>query len=163
MTAETRTPTRIGLISDTHSKLDPRVFDALDGVDHIFHAGDVGSPGVLRKLEGLAPVTAVLGNTDIDIPGYRLRERARARIAGKEFLVIHDIRRLGPVPEGVDVVVHGHTHVPAEEVVDGVLLVNPGPARRPTKGLSRTVAVLTIDDDRLAAEIVSLDRFGPKP
>jgi putative phosphoesterase len=154
---------RVGLISDTHSKLDSRVFDALQGVDFILHAGDIGTADVLWKLEGIASVIAVLGNTDLEIPGFPLGQQARIRIAGKEFLVIHDIRRLGPVPEGIDVVVHGHTHVPAVEEVDGVLLVNPGPARRPTKGLSRTVGIVTIDGDAMRTEIVSLDRFGPKP
>jgi putative phosphoesterase len=162
MSAQTPSPTRVGLISDTHNRLDPRVFDALDGVDFILHAGDIGGPDVLWKLEGIAPVTAVLGNTDFEVPGYRLGQQARIRIAGKEFLVIHDLRRLGPVPPGVDVVVHGHTHVPAAEKLADALLVNPGPARRPKKGLSRTVGVLTIDGDRVEAEIIPLDRFGPK-
>jgi len=163
MTAEGTAHARVGLISDTHGKLDPRVFSAFEGVDAILHAGDVGRPDVLWQLEAIAPVTAVLGNTDYEIPGYQLGQQARIGIAGKQLLVIHDIRRLGPVPENVDVVVHGHTHQPALEEVDGVLLVNPGPARRPRKDQSRTVAIVTIAGGELTAEVVPLDRFGPKP
>ncbi len=154
---------RVGLVADTHGKLDARILDAFEGVDHIIHAGDIGGLGPMWQLEAVAPVTAVLGNTDLEVPGYQLGDQARVRVADTEFLVIHDLRHLGPVPEGVDVVVHGHTHVPQIEDVDGVLFVNPGPGRRPTKGLTRSVAIVTIDDDGPSAEIVSLDRFGPKP
>jgi putative phosphoesterase len=153
---------KVGLISDTHGALDPRVFPALEGVDFVLHAGDIGAPDVLWQLEGIAPVTAVLGNTDYEIPGYRLEKRAGVKIGAKHFLIVHDIARLGQIPEGVDVVVHGHTHVPAIEDGGEVLIVNPGPARRPTGGLSRTVGLVTIDGEAVSAEIVSLDRFGPK-
>ena len=138
------------------------MFDALAGVDFVLHAGDIGGAKVLYELEALAPVTAVLGNTDFDIPGWEPAYQARIKIAGRQFLVIHDLKQLGPVPDNVDVVVHGHTHVPEIGQLGVVLTVNPGPARRPTKGQSRTVGVVTIDGDRLAAEIVPLDRFGPK-
>jgi hypothetical protein len=163
MTAEGTAHARVGLISDTHGKLDPRVTEAFVGVDYIVHAGDIGGLGPMWQLESIATVTAVLGNVDLEVPGYTLGEQARVKIAGKQFLVVHDIRRLGPVPDDVDVVVHGHTHVPFVEDVDGVLLVNPGPARRPMKDQSRTVAILTIDGDRIETDIVPLDRFGPKP
>jgi uncharacterized protein len=163
MTADSKVQVRVGLISDTHGKLDPRVFEAFEGVEHVLHAGDIGGIGPMWQLESMAPVTAVLGNVDLEVPGYTLGEQARVKIAGTQFLVIHDIRRLGPVPDDVDVVVHGHTHVPFVEDVDGVLLVNPGPARRPMKDQSRTVAVLTIDGELIETEIIPLDRFGPKP
>jgi len=55
---------RLGIISDTHGKLRPEVFDLFSGVDHILHAGDVGSADILTELEVLAPVTAVYGNVD---------------------------------------------------------------------------------------------------
>lgn len=163
MGLESATHARIGLVSDTHGKLDARIHDAFEGVDYIIHAGDVGGLGPMWQLESIAPMTGVLGNTDLEVPGYDLRDQARVRLAGKEFLVIHDIKRLGPIPDGVDVVVHGHTHVPDIEQVDSVLVVNPGPARRPMKDQSRTVAIVTIDADDVSAEIVPLDRFGPKP
>jgi len=54
---------RLGIISDTHGKLPPEVFEVFEAVDHIFHAGDVGSENILTDLEALAPVTAVYGNT----------------------------------------------------------------------------------------------------
>jgi len=61
--------TTLGLISDTHlpdrlRALPPEVFDALDGVDLILHAGDVGTLAVLDQLSTIAPVVAVHGNDD---------------------------------------------------------------------------------------------------
>ena len=55
---------RLGVISDTHGLLRREVFDVFREVDHIFHAGDIGSLSLLTELEALAPVTAVYGNTD---------------------------------------------------------------------------------------------------
>ncbi len=49
---------RIGVVSDTHGYLNPRVVDVLEGVDRILHAGDIGSQEVILGLETVAPVTA---------------------------------------------------------------------------------------------------------
>ena len=54
----------IGLISDTHSYLDPKVFDHFKNADEIWHAGDVGDPSVIRALQKFKPVRAVYGNID---------------------------------------------------------------------------------------------------
>jgi len=56
----------VGVISDTHGLLRPEALTALRAVDHIIHAGDVGSPEVLEELRHVAPVTAVRGNVDTE-------------------------------------------------------------------------------------------------
>jgi hypothetical protein len=153
----------VGILSDTHGKLDYRVFDAFEGVERILHAGDIGGPDILWKLEGLAPVTAVLGNVDVPLPGYDLGALVQVAIRGVEVLLIHDRHALRAVPEEVRLVVCGHTHVPLVDDSAGVLVVNPGAVRRPRSGVGRSVALLRIaEDNSLAAEIVPLDRFGPK-
>ena len=55
---------RIGLISDTHGYLDPRLVELLADVDEIWHAGDIGTLEVLRQLQSIKPVRAVWGNAD---------------------------------------------------------------------------------------------------
>jgi len=64
---------KIGVLSDTHGFLDPRVETLFAGVDHILHAGDIGYATIILELEFLAPVTAVLGNCDDEL-GFHLTE-----------------------------------------------------------------------------------------
>ena len=54
----------IGVISDTHGLLRPEALQALAGVEHIIHAGDIGSPEIVPRLAEIAPVTAIRGNVD---------------------------------------------------------------------------------------------------
>ena len=55
---------KIGLLSDTHSFLDRKVFDYFKEVDEIWHAGDIGSMEVVEELEAFKPLRAVYGNID---------------------------------------------------------------------------------------------------
>ena len=114
---------RIGIISDTHGTLDPRAYAALADCEHIIHAGDIGGVAILRELETLAPVTAVLGNNDFDEYGSAvghfahpvLRRRALfgGPQAGRRAPSASPARRaLAPGDPLPDVIVHGHTHVP---------------------------------------------------
>jgi len=119
---ETSQP-QVGVISDTHGLIRPEALQALAGVDAILHAGDIGGDHVLDALRAIAPVTFVRGNNDDD-NGYEI---ARLSIAGRRFLLTH-IFRPELLREPVDVIVFGHSHRPHNEVIDGVLLFNPGSA-----------------------------------
>ena len=54
----------IGVVSDTHGYLNPKVPELLAGVEHILHAGDIGDAGIIEELARIAPVTTVRGNND---------------------------------------------------------------------------------------------------
>jgi putative phosphoesterase len=132
---------RIGVVSDTHGHLDPRVLVEFAGVDHIIHAGDIMDPATLEALSAVAPVTAVAGNMDDGKLGKLPREVA-GKIGGVTFIVGHKRKRLlkrltlGKI-DGVgkhdspDLIVCGHDHLPAVEWVDGTLFLNPGSASAP--------------------------------
>jgi hypothetical protein len=149
---------KIGLISDTHNYLDPQIFNIFQSVEHILHAGDVGLMTIINQLETIAPVTAILGNTDSNIP---LRESEIVTLAGKKFLLHHIITPHALDPEFAtrvkkqrpDVVMFGHTHKPFEEVIDDVLFLNPGYAGRQRFQLPRSVAVMTIEGSEMRTEI----------
>ncbi len=63
--------TKIGLLSDTHSYLDPKIFEYFKNVDEIWHAGDIGTIELADELEKFKPLKAVFGNVD----GHELRNR----------------------------------------------------------------------------------------
>lgn len=152
---------KIGVISDTHGWLDPRVEKLFAGVDHILHAGDIGNPMIELELKFLAPVTLVLGNND---PDLTFRETELVTLADKKFL-IHHIVNPRALSEKVqarierdrpDVVVFGHTHKKFAETVDGVLFFNPGYAGKPKFGAERSVAFLHLDGKGVRHEFIPL-------
>ena len=138
---------KIGLISDTHGFLDPKVPEIFAGVSHILHAGDIGDDSIIVELKAIAPVTAVLGNTDSS-PTFRLTEVVA--LAQRKFFVHHIVNphalkenlQLQVARERPDAVVFGHTHKAFCETIGGVLYLNPGYAGKPKFGAERTVAIL---------------------
>lgn len=157
---------RVGLISDTHGKLRPEVFERLSGVDRILHAGDVGGPEILTDLAALAPVDAVWGNTD----GWALRDVASAslelELGGRRFAVVHghlvsDLDGLLALFPDAVVVVHGHSHVPRCERVGDRWLVNPGSAGPGGEGWEPSVAIAETDADEF--RVVHLDLRTGRP
>jgi len=153
---------RIGVISDTHDYFDPKISGIFQGVDHILHAGDIGLPRILLQLEQIAPVTAVLGNTDDASFRYPLTEVVQ--LGSHHFLVHHIVQphalgddlRQRIERDRADVVVFGHTHKPFCETIERKLFFNPGYAGRSRFGLERTVAILHCDDSPIQAEYVTL-------
>ena len=154
---------KLGIISDTHDFLHPRVPELFAGVAHILHGGDVGMPDLLSQLEDLAPVTAVAGNTDVGNP-IRLRPIEVIKVGGRKFLLHHILDPRAPDPalaariarERPDVVVFGHTHKKFCETINGVLYLNPGYSGRPKFALERSVAILHCDAKELRVEFLPL-------
>jgi putative phosphoesterase len=120
----------IGVISDTHGLLRPEAVEALRGVEHIIHAGDIGAPEVLSALAEIAPVTAVRGNNDKGAWAGRIPATAVFEAPGLRIYVLHDVNELDldPAAAGFGVVIAGHSHHPSQDERDGVLFFNPGSA-----------------------------------
>ena len=148
---------KIGVIADTHDHFDPKIRTIFEGVEHILHAGDIGLPWIIMELEAIAPVTAVLGNTDT---GLQFKETEVVQLAGRKFLVHHivDVHRLSETAERrikkekPDVVVFGHSHKPFNQMIGPTLYFNPGYAGQPRFGYPRSVAILHCDATELRAE-----------
>jgi putative phosphoesterase len=152
---------RIGLISDTHGLLRPEALTALDGVDLILHAGDVGGRDVLRGLRRLAPVQAVFGNVD-DEADPDLRPRIQLSVAGCTVHVSHGHELRRPTPEGLlrqytaDVLVFGHTHRALVHQAGARMVINPGAAGPRRFDVRPSVARLVLEDGRAEATVVWL-------
>jgi putative phosphoesterase len=152
----------IGVISDTHNFLDPKISGLFAGVSHILHAGDIGLPRILTELESIAPVTAVGGNTDD--PALRYDETKLVELVGRKFLIHHIVNPAAPAEklrrligrEQPDVVVFGHTHKRFCEMIGGVFYLNPGYAGKPKLGLERSVAILHCNEKEIRAEYLKL-------
>jgi uncharacterized protein len=148
----------IGVISDTHGLLRPEAVDALRGSDQIIHAGDVGAPEILDQLRDIAPVTAVRGNVDKGAWAGKLSETDVLESGGTLIYVLHDLQQLDlkPMGAGVAVVVSGHSHVPKQEMRDGVLYFNPGSAGPRRFKLPVNIGKLILEDGRVRGELVPL-------
>lgn len=153
---------KIGLIADTHGLLRPQALTALQGVDHLIHAGDIGGPQILAELERIAPLSVVRGNNDGDAWADGIPESLTLRFGAISLYVLHDLKQLAidPKAEGIDVVIAGHSHKPLHDVRDGVLYLNPGSAGPRRFKLPIGVALLHIDGDKVRAELVTLDVRG---
>ncbi len=152
-------PLTIGVISDTHGLLRSEAFAALQGSDFIFHAGDIGDPKILEKLRQIAPVTAVRGNVDRDswakaIPATNVLEARDVTI-----YMLHKLEELdlNPKAAGFAAVIYGHSHVPKQEMKNGVLYFNPGGAGPRRFRLPISVGILTIENGAIRAEIKELN------
>jgi uncharacterized protein len=152
----------IGVISDTHGLLRPEAIAALRGSGHIVHAGDVGSPKIIDKLSAIAPVTAVRGNVDKGAWSRSLPETEVLELGGISIFVLHDLAQLDLKPKaaGFAVVISGHSHIPKQEMLDGVLYFNPGSAGPRRFKLPVSVGRLILEDGRVQGELVSLLASG---
>jgi len=148
----------IGVISDTHGLLRAEAIEALSGSDYIIHAGDVGDPRIVDRLRRIAPLTVVAGNIDREAWARELPENDVLSADGLQIYVLHDIQDLDLKPEaaGFSAVIYGHSHVPKQEMRNGVLYLNPGSAGPRRFRLPVTVARLQVREGRLHAQIVPL-------
>jgi len=159
----------IGLVSDTHGWLHPKLPEVFAGCDLIVHAGDVGTRGaVLEGLAAVAPVRAVYGNVDGPPVRTTWPEWDRFEAGGLVFLVTHIGGRPGRWAPGVaarlreeqpDVFVCGHSHILQLERTDGgILFINPGAAGREGFHQVKTCVRLHVEDGKAQrAEVVHLD------
>jgi putative phosphoesterase len=149
---------RIGVISDTHGLLRPEVKQALQGVQLIIHAGDVGAPEILTQLKLIAPVFAVRGNVDTQPWAQELPLTTVVETSGCHFFVLHNRHDLDLTPQaaGFEAVISGHTHQAEQRLDAGVLYLNPGSAGPRRFHLPVTLALLEITKKPWKAEIVPL-------
>ena len=151
--------TTVGILSDNHGDWPPHIAESLAGVDAIIHAGDIGPYKLVLDMEAIAPTTAVLGNTDGDMP---INESAVVMLDGKKFFVQHIVdphrlqaslrERLKSIEP--DVVVFGHTHEPYCETIGGILFLNPGSVTRPRGGHRSSLIRMTLDKGKITPKFI---------
>ena len=154
---------KIAVISDTHGSIENiRMFlPRLKGVDALYHLGDHAedAPDLARILN--CGFVSVCGNCD---PFSASPEKYVVNWHGKRILLLHGHTVFGRLPllyaakeARADAVLFGHSHVPSIETVEGVLMLNPGSLSRPRTAEGPSVALLTLTDEALSAEILFCD------
>jgi uncharacterized protein len=149
---------RIGLISDTHGLIRPEALKALEGVELIVHAGDIGKAEVLDRLQAIAPLAAIKGNNDTAPWARNIPEILDLHVNDKTMRVIHNVRdsESNLRAAGIDIVISGHSHKPSVQTRDNVLFVNPGSAGPRRFKLPVTVGLLLLQNVDPYAEIIHL-------
>lgn len=131
--------TKIGLLSDTHGYIDPKVYKYFKDVDQIWHAGDIGTVEITDKLALFKPLKAVFGNIDGHALRNELKETLIFTLEGVKVVITHIggyPHRYAPgIPamlekERPDVFICGHSHI-LKVIRDkklNLLHLNPGAA-----------------------------------
>ena len=154
---------KIAVVSDSHGSIENLAYftDRLKGVDALWHLGDHAEDAVPLSAWLNCGCVAVRGNCDpfSDAPLSYTVEWHHKRI-----LLLHGHTVFGRLPllyaakeARADAVLFGHSHVPSIETVEGVLMLNPGSLSRPRTAEGPSVALLTLTDEALSAEILFCD------
>jgi phosphoesterase, MJ0936 family len=159
---------KIGLLSDTHAFWDDRYISYFAECDEIWHAGDIGSEDVLRRLEKIKPVRAVHGNIDGHILRMECPEKLRFKVEDVDVYLTH----IGGYPGKFDPAVKseiyanppklfvcGHSHI-LKVMYDkslNMLCMNPGAAGNFGFHQVRTLLRFVIDGENIKdLEVIEL-------
>jgi len=149
---QTMEPRCIFVLADTHNRLPQALSEMAKSADEIWHLGDVCAESILDEVRAIGPrVTVVRGNCDSN-PNWPLvvdLVRGGLKLRLQHIPADHS-------PDDVDVVLHGHTHVPRHERRGKVLFLNPGCVTRANQGAPPSVAWLEIEDGKLNWRLVPL-------
>ena len=161
--------TRIGLLSDTHSYLDPQIFTHFETCDEIWHAGDVGTLAVAEQLRAFRPLRIVSGN--IDRESAELPPSQRFLLEGLTIWMTH----IGGSPPKYNPTVRptlrenppnlfvcGHSHilkVARDPTMNNLLFINPGAAGKTGFHLMRTAIRFSLDSGNvLDMQVIELGK-----
>jgi uncharacterized protein len=164
---------RIGIISDTHSFLDERVFKHFADVDEIWHAGDIGDSSVTDSLKKYKPLVAVYGNIDdknlqIQFPEIALFKREELKIlmihiAGKTGYYTTQLKEILRTHQP-NILVCGHSHilkVTNDPKFKGLLYINPGAAGNHGFHTVKTLIKLDINECKISnMQAIELGKRG---
>lgn len=160
---------KIGLLSDTHAYWDEKYRKYFDGCDEIWHAGDIGSESLIKKLAEIKPIRAVYGNIDgqnlrMDFPKVALFNIEKVKvvmthIGGYPGKYNPEIKQI-LFTEKPNLFISGHSHI-LKVMFDkklNCLHINPGAAGKTGFHKVRTLVRFSIDQDLIKdLEIIELE------
>ncbi len=164
---------KIGLLSDTHSFLDPKVFDHFKDCDEIWHAGDIGDSSLVNDLEKFKPLKAVYGNIDDKKLQSRFPEDLHWNCEGLTICMTH----IGGAPPNYNprvkkliksnppaIFICGHSHIlriKRDSTLNNMLYLNPGAAGNHGFHTMKTLVRFEISEKKiLNVEVIELGKRG---
>lgn len=163
---------RIGLLSDTHSSLDPSIFEYFKECDEIWHAGDIGEQNLVQELKAFRPFKAVYGNID----GKEIRWDFPENLIFEEEGVKVFMTHIGGYPgrynarvknvieeEQPKLYICGHSHILKIQYDKkyGLLHINPGAAGNHGFHKMKTIVRFSLDEGSIKeVEVIELGRRG---
>ena len=159
----------IGLISDTHGFIHPKLYEFFKDVDEIWHAGDLGSMELAYELEAFKPLTAVHGNIDNFETAAKYPEFQRFKCEEVDVLITHiggypgkyapavrDIMMIDP-PK---LFISGHSHIlkVINDKTHGLLHINPGAAGK--TGIHQKITMLRFVIDGADIKDLEIQELG---
>ena len=163
---------KIGLLSDTHSFLDDKVFEYFKEVDEIWHAGDIGSMEVVEQLEAFKPLKAVYGNIDGGVLRQSFPLDLRFDCEGMDVFMTHiggypgrynkrvrEILEVNPP----DLFICGHSHIlkVMPDKTHKLLHINPGACGNHGFHKVKTIIRFSMDKGRITGmEVIELGKRG---
>ncbi|SEI75092.1 hypothetical protein SAMN04487995_2018 [Dyadobacter koreensis] len=163
----------IGLLSDTHGYLDPRIFEYFANCDEVWHAGDIGSVAIIEQLEAFKPTRIVFGNIDDKAVQLRSHENLFFELEGFRVWMTH----IGGAPprynpmvmptlreDTPDIFICGHSHilrVIRDKDLKNMLYINPGAAGREGFHKIRTLLRFNLHEGLITQmEVIELGKRG---
>lgn len=161
---------QIGLLSDTHGTIDPKLFDFFKNCDEIWHAGDFGNLETADELAKFKPLRGVYGNID----DHRLRAVYKQHLKFQVEDVSVWMTHIGGYPGHYDqrvrsglkadpptLFISGHSHILRVMYDDkiGTLHINPGAMGNHGFHKVKTAVRFIIDGkDIKDLEVLEIDR-----
>jgi putative phosphoesterase len=164
---------KIGLLSDTHGDLDPKIFEHFKDRDEVWHAGDIGSTTLIDDLEQFKPLRAVYGNIDDTNIQHRCAEDLWFNCEGLEVWITHiggappkynpRVKRI--MSEKIpDIFICGHSHilkVMRDTSHNNLLFINPGAAGKHGFHQMKTIVRFDLQNKSISNfEVIELGKRG---
>ncbi len=166
---------KIGLLSDTHSFFDERIYKFFDECDELWHAGDFGSMEVVEKLEEFKPTRGVYGNIDDAEIRLRFPLHDRFDCEGMDVWMTHiggyppkynrqTVKQIQSNPPALFICGHSHILRVKPDKKLGLLHLNPGACGNEGIHKIKTMMMLEIEDGKLKRlQAVDLGPRGMRP
>ncbi|MFN0013777.1 MAG: metallophosphoesterase family protein [Saprospiraceae bacterium] len=164
----------IGLLSDTHSFLDERIFEYFAACDEVWHAGDFGNMAVVERLKAFKPLRGVFGNIDGAAIRAEMPLDLRFEYAGVPVYMTHiggypgrynprvrDILRTEPPANGLFICGHSHILKAMPDKQLGFLHLNPGACGNEGWHQVKTLMRFTLDAGVIGnLQVIELGKRG---